>query len=50
MTGTGACLFARFKQEVEAQRVLADLPPEYKGFISQGLNVSPLLTTLRSHR
>ncbi len=50
MTGTGACLFARFKKEQEAQRVLADLPPEYKRFISRGLNVSPLLTALRSHR
>jgi 4-diphosphocytidyl-2-C-methyl-D-erythritol kinase len=50
MTGTGACLFARFKKVQDAQAVLAEMPPEYKGFITQGLNTSPLLTKLRSHR
>lgn len=50
MTGTGACLFARFNNKQEAQAIMDKMPPDYKGFVTQGLNTSPLLTTLRSHR
>ncbi|MGX5914433.1 4-(cytidine 5'-diphospho)-2-C-methyl-D-erythritol kinase [Aliidiomarina sp. Khilg15.8] len=41
MTGTGACVFACFDDEVKAQQVLAKLPKEFSGFVAQGLNTSP---------
>lgn len=41
MTGTGACVFACFDDEVEARQVLAKLPKEFSGFVAQGLNSSP---------
>jgi 4-diphosphocytidyl-2-C-methyl-D-erythritol kinase len=50
MTGTGGCVFARFIDKDEAQAVLDELPKNYKGFIAQGLNQSPLLTSLGTNR
>jgi len=49
MTGTGACIFARFDTEIEAQTVLNQLPASEigQGFIAQGKNVSPALGELR---
>ena len=50
MTGSGACLFARFESKQAAQNVLAELPKDLSGFISRGLNRSPLLTALQTNR
>jgi len=46
MSGSGACLFAPFVSEVLAQEVLAQLPPQWRGFVAKGLNCSPLRTRL----
>lgn len=46
MSGTGACVFAPFNSEAEAQRVMAQMPGEWQGFVAKGLNRSPLLARL----
>ncbi|MEX2524989.1 MAG: 4-(cytidine 5'-diphospho)-2-C-methyl-D-erythritol kinase [Gammaproteobacteria bacterium] len=46
MTGTGACLFARFPSREEAEAVARDLPNGYQGFVARGRNRSPLLDRL----
>ena len=48
LTGTGACLFARFDSEADAQSVLKKIPAPWQGFVAQGMNVSPLLEQLPS--
>ena len=47
LTGTGSCVYAVFKSEMEAKHILASLPPPLRGFVAQGLNRSPLLDRLR---
>lgn len=42
MTGTGSSLFARFETRVAAEEVLANPSCRWKGFITRGLNLSPL--------
>ena len=42
MTGSGACVFAAFPTQAEAERVRAQLPPEMRGFVAQGLDRHPL--------
>jgi 4-diphosphocytidyl-2-C-methyl-D-erythritol kinase len=42
LTGSGACVFARFDDRASAERVLAKLPGTMKGFIAQGLGEHPL--------
>ncbi|MDC9724600.1 MAG: 4-(cytidine 5'-diphospho)-2-C-methyl-D-erythritol kinase [Gammaproteobacteria bacterium] len=42
MTGTGACVFADFNSQEDAQRVIDSLPDGWQGFITQGCNKSPL--------
>ncbi|HUX91238.1 MAG TPA: 4-(cytidine 5'-diphospho)-2-C-methyl-D-erythritol kinase [Gallionellaceae bacterium] len=42
MTGSGACVFAEFASEVEAQKVLLQLPKEIQGVVAQGLRQHPL--------
>ncbi len=42
MTGSGACVFAGFPAEVEAQAVLQQLPATMYGFIARGLQQHPL--------
>jgi len=44
MTGTGACIFASFDTQAQAQAVLAQLPAQWQGFIAQGQNISPALS------
>jgi len=46
LTGTGACLFASFKEQSEAATVLAQLPEQWSGFVAQGCNRSPLMQRL----
>ncbi len=47
MTGTGACVFARFDSKDEADSVCArfeqEMPATWRAFVSKGLNRSPLL-------
>lgn len=42
MTGSGACVFAEFATEKEAQAVLRKLPENMRGFIARGLQQHPL--------
>lgn len=42
MTGTGSCLFAVFPDKVQAENLLATLPPGYRGFVAQGVDRSPV--------
>ena len=56
LTGTGACVFAEFDNEADAQAVFRHKPAEFFGFVAKGLNVSPLhamlkqLSSTRTHR
>jgi len=43
MTGTGASVFGIFTSEAQAKDVLGNIPDAWNGFISQGVNISPLL-------
>ncbi|MBY4731827.1 4-(cytidine 5'-diphospho)-2-C-methyl-D-erythritol kinase [Cupriavidus pauculus] len=42
MTGSGACVFARFEHEQDAQRVMERLPPEWDGRCVRSLSHHPL--------
>ncbi|MEB8433842.1 4-(cytidine 5'-diphospho)-2-C-methyl-D-erythritol kinase [Cocleimonas sp. KMM 6892] len=45
LTGTGSCIFAKFKSEDEANQVLdalAKSPNNWQGFVAKGVNQSPL--------
>ena len=50
MTGTGSCVFAAFATQEEATGALAGLPGRWKGFVVQGLGVSPLVHRLEAER
>lgn len=47
LTGTGACVFALFDDEDTAKQTLSQLPESLKGFVTKGLNKSPLLSALK---
>jgi 4-diphosphocytidyl-2-C-methyl-D-erythritol kinase len=42
LTGSGACVFARFEDRASAERELEKLPGTMKGFVAQGLEEHPL--------
>jgi len=42
MTGSGACVFAEFASQAEAQAVLGELPAAMRGFVTRGLERHPL--------
>ena len=42
LTGTGACVFAEFDTEYAACQVLNKMPSWSRGFVAQGVNISPL--------
>jgi len=42
LTGTGASVFGVFESQQDAQSTLLQLPLEYTGFVSRGVNLSPL--------
>jgi len=42
MTGSGACVFAEFATEAEANTVLQQLPAQMRGFVARGLQHHPL--------
>jgi 4-diphosphocytidyl-2-C-methyl-D-erythritol kinase len=46
LTGTGACIFGQFATQQAALDVLAKLPKTWQGFVSKGINVSPLQVKL----
>jgi 4-diphosphocytidyl-2-C-methyl-D-erythritol kinase len=46
MTGTGACIFARFARAIDAERVAARVPPPWRSFVARGVQRSPLLSAL----
>lgn len=46
LTGTGACVFGAFVSEQQAMVALHEMPPEWKGLVTRGLNLSPLLGRL----
>ncbi len=46
MTGTGACVFAGFDKQQQAESVYDRLPWGWEGFVAKGLNRSPLQTRL----
>jgi 4-diphosphocytidyl-2-C-methyl-D-erythritol kinase len=46
MTGTGACVFASFATEVDAQAVARQIPQTWTGFVARGVNRSPLLVAM----
>jgi 4-diphosphocytidyl-2-C-methyl-D-erythritol kinase len=46
MTGTGACVFAGFDNQIQAQAVVSDLPKGWQGFVAKGQNMSPLATLM----
>jgi 4-diphosphocytidyl-2-C-methyl-D-erythritol kinase len=50
MTGSGACVFARFETREQAEAVLGQMPGEWQGFVARGLNRSPLLTAVEQFR
>lgn len=47
LTGTGACVFAAMPNRQEAERVCAALLQQWRGFVVQGCNESPLLRRLQ---
>lgn len=48
MTGTGACVFAQFDVKKKAEKILANLPENWCGFVAKGVQTSPLLEQLQS--
>ncbi len=44
MTGTGACVFAGFESQEQAEKVITSLPIEWHGFVAKACNQSPLIT------
>lgn len=46
MTGTGACVFAEFDSQQEAEEILQTLPEKWRGFVAKGVNQSPLYKQL----
>ena len=46
LTGTGACVFAAFASEADAEAAKQEIPAEWQGFVAGGLNQSPVLPAL----
>ncbi len=49
MTGTGACVFACFDTQSDAEAVLGKIPQDLQGFVARGVNQSPLYCQLPSN-
>lgn len=43
MSGSGACCFASFETAIAARQALATLPTDMQGFVTQGLQLHPLM-------
>jgi len=48
MTGTGACVFATFREEGDARAVQRQVPAAWHSFVARGVNRSPALEALRT--
>jgi len=46
LTGTGACVFLKVKDEREANTIFSQRPKELNGFVARGINQSPVLNLL----
>jgi 4-diphosphocytidyl-2-C-methyl-D-erythritol kinase len=46
LTGTGACIFASFASQAEAEAAMRALPEGWNGFVARGINYSPVLSGL----
>jgi 4-diphosphocytidyl-2-C-methyl-D-erythritol kinase len=46
LTGTGACVFLACETESQGREILREVPAEWTGFLTRGLNDSPLLERL----
>jgi 4-diphosphocytidyl-2-C-methyl-D-erythritol kinase len=46
MTGTGGCVYAAFDSEAAARAIADRLPAELPGFVTRGINRSPLLAAV----
>lgn len=46
MTGTGACVFASFATRAAAESITRQLPAGYRGFVAQGVDISPVHAAL----
>jgi len=47
MSGSGACVFAEFASESEANTALAQVPADMKGFVARGLDKHPMLESVK---
>ncbi len=47
LTGTGACIFAEFQSQQEAEALLNKAPAGLTGFVARGLNQSPVKELLK---
>lgn len=50
LTGTGACVFARFESKKEAQAVCSALKDDWEVYLAKGMNFSPLQRQLECSR
>jgi 4-diphosphocytidyl-2-C-methyl-D-erythritol kinase len=50
LTGTGSCVFAPMVDSTHAAAALADKPDEWRGWVTHGLNRSPLTARLQFER
>lgn len=48
MTGSGACVFARFDSEAVADEVVSKIPGKWKGWKARGLKIHPLDEILKT--
>jgi 4-diphosphocytidyl-2-C-methyl-D-erythritol kinase len=42
MTGSGACVFAEFSRQADAESLVKELPAAMRGFVARGLELHPL--------
>ncbi len=50
LTGTGACVFAEFGDELSAQDVARSLPVDWHVFVTKGQNISPLYQKIKLYQ
>ena len=46
MTGTGSCIFASFDSEEDANKVLSQVPEQWKGLVTRSIDRSPMLEVI----
>ena len=50
LTGSGACVFAAFEKQMDAEKLAAEVPTEWRGFVAKGCNRSPLHARLEAEQ